>query len=151
MSNVRLSVKAIITEHGRLLVLKNRDASGEWYILPGGGQEHGETVPAALRRECLEEIGSDVTIGRLRFVRDYIANHHEFADVEGGVHQVELMFECQLTSAPKIGPKPDAMQTGIAWLELNALTDYRLYPSALQQLLACDAGTDGTLYLGDVN
>ncbi len=151
MGNVRLSVKAIITQGGRLLVLRNRDSIGDWYMLPGGGQEHGETIPAALRRECLEEIGSDVTIGRLRFVRDYIAEHHEFAALDGGVHQVELMFECQLTSVPTLGRRPDAMQTGIEWLELSALENYRIYPRALQQLLRADAETHEPLYLGDVN
>jgi 8-oxo-dGTP diphosphatase len=151
MANVRLSVKAIITEHGRLLVLKNRDSAGEWYMLPGGGQEHGETIPAALNRECLEEIGSEVTVGRLRFIRDYIARHHEFAATDGSAHQVELMFECQLSSAPKLGPVPDGMQTGIEWLELSTLTNHRLYPSVLQQLLVPNALPDKPVYLGDVN
>jgi 8-oxo-dGTP diphosphatase len=120
--HVRLSVKAIITQHGRLLVLKNRDSVGEWFMLPGGGQEHGETIPAALNRECLEEIGSEVIVGPLRFIRDYIAKHHEFDTSDGGAHQVELMFECKLTSAPGPGTIPDAMQTGIEWLELSTLT-----------------------------
>jgi 8-oxo-dGTP diphosphatase len=151
MANVRLSVKAIITQHGRVLVLRNRDSAGEWYMLPGGGQEHGETIPAALNRECLEEIGSEVSIGRLRFVRDYIASHHEFAATDSGAHQVELMFECQLSSAPVLGTVPDAMQTGTEWLELSRLADHRLYPSALQRLLATNALPDEPVYLGDVN
>jgi 8-oxo-dGTP diphosphatase len=151
MANVRLSVKAIIVQHGRLLVLKNCDSAGDWYMLPGGGQEHGETILAALNRECLEEIGSEVTVGRLRFIRDYIARHHEFAATDGGAHQVELMFECQLRSVPRLGACPDPMQTGIAWLELSTLTDHRLYPSVLQRLLATNALTDEAIYLGDVN
>jgi 8-oxo-dGTP diphosphatase len=151
MANVRISVKAIITKHGCVLAVKSRDPAGEWYMLPGGGQEHGETIPDALNRECLEEIGSEVTIGRLRFVRDYIAKHHEFAGTDGGAHQVELMFECQLTSAPVLGPAPDAMQKGIEWLELSRLADYRLYPSALRRLLAPNALPDEAVYLGDVN
>jgi len=54
---VRLSVKAIIVREGRLLVLKCRDQQGFWYVLPGGGQQVGETLDQALRRECLEELG----------------------------------------------------------------------------------------------
>ena len=150
MSNIRLSVKAVILQDGRLLVLKNHDSSGDWYILPGGGQEHGETIETALRRECIEEVGSDVTIGRLRFVRDYIADHHEFATTEGGIHQVELMFECQLTSEPSLGKNPDAMQTGIEWLDLSSLAGYRIYPSALKRLLQ-QAPDNDVIYLGDVN
>jgi ADP-ribose pyrophosphatase YjhB (NUDIX family) len=150
MSKVRLSAKAIIIQDGRLLVVRNRDSSGDWYTLPGGGQEHGETLPAALNRECLEEIGSEVTVGRIRFVRDYIARNHEFA-AEDDSHQVEVMFECQLRSAPGHGAKPDSAQTGIKWLELNTLSDHQLYPKALRRLLSGDAPVDGSIYIGDVN
>jgi 8-oxo-dGTP diphosphatase len=151
MCKVRLSVKAIIVEDGRLLVLKNRDQDGEWYMLPGGGQEAGESVPAALRRECLEEIGSDVTVGRLRFVRDYIGKNHEFAAEDGDMHQVELMFECHLHTRPRLGSAPDAMQTGIAWLELTNLGDYRLYPCVLGHHLSPEVPAGEAIYLGDVN
>jgi 8-oxo-dGTP pyrophosphatase MutT (NUDIX family) len=134
MKTVRISAKAIIITNGRLLVIRNRDTEGDWYMLPGGGQEYGETLPAALNRECLEEIGASVTVGRLRFIRDYIAEHHEFA-AEGEGHQVELMFECNLMSAPRLGEKPDAMQTGIDWIDLGALPQHRLYPKVLKGLL----------------
>src|SRR5262249_34782364 len=150
MSEVRISAKAIIIQDGHLLVIKNLDSSGDWYTLPGGGQEHGETLPVALNRECLEEIGSEVTVGRILFVRDYIARNHEFA-AEDDSHQVEVMFECRLKSTPGLGAKPDSMQTGVEWLELRALSNYRLYPKALQRLLSGNAPADGPLYLGDVN
>ena len=149
MARVRLSIKAIIIRDGRLLAVQNRDAEGDWYVLPGGGQEAGETVPAALRRECLEEIGATVRLGRLRFVRDYIARHHEFAASDDS-HQVELMFECELESAPMLGSRPDSMQTGIAWLELQDLASFRLYPRVLRTALLADA-LDAPIYLGDVN
>ena len=149
--HVRLSVKAIIIQDGRLLVLKNQDEAGDWYSLPGGGQDHGETIPAALNRECLEEIGARVTVGRLRFLRDYIASHHEFADTDGGFHQVELMFACELRDAPRAGSLPDGMQTGIAWLALDALGGHRLYPGVLKRLLAAQDSHDTPVYLGDVN
>jgi 8-oxo-dGTP diphosphatase len=150
MKTVRISAKAIIIEDGRLLVVRNRDAEGDWYMLPGGGQEYGETLPSALNRECLEEIGTAVRVGRLRFIRDYIAEHHEFAD-EGDAHQVELMFECTLTSAPQRGGQPDAMQTGIDWINVGTLTQHRLYPKVLKKLLTGNMSASEPVYLGDVN
>jgi 8-oxo-dGTP pyrophosphatase MutT (NUDIX family) len=146
---VRLSVKAIVVRDDALLVLRCRDDDGDWYLLPGGGQERGETVHEALQRECREEIGCEVQIHRLRFIRDYIAGHHEFADVDDS-HQVELMFECTLLSEPTEASTPDLAQVGYAWLPMHDLGSHRLYPRALVSALAAPA-TPEALYLGDCN
>ncbi|MEZ4649319.1 MAG: NUDIX domain-containing protein [Candidatus Eisenbacteria bacterium] len=151
MKRVRLSLKAIIIRDGHVLLIRNRDASGDWYLLPGGGQEHGEAIPVSLNRECVEEIGSEVEVGRLRIVRDYIGKHHEFAKEDGDAHQVELMFECTLRGSPRMGSVPDPMQTGVEWLPLDELETHRIYPSALKSMLAGISDHDGPVYLGDVN
>lgn len=150
---VRVSAKAIVVQDGRILLVRNHDADGEWYCLPGGGQAHGEKLPDALKRECLEEIGCEVIVGRLLFVRDYIAEHHEFAEQDQGAHQVELMFECELAPgcAPVLGEGPDVMQTGVTWVELPALARSRFYPRALGEILAAGIPPAGARYLGDVN
>jgi 8-oxo-dGTP diphosphatase len=159
--HVRVSIKAIVIEGGRLLAIHSHDAVGDWYSLPGGGQHPGETVHQALRRECLEEIGCDVEIGRLRFVRDYIADHHEFAEIERGVAQVELMFECRLRAAPGteagtrpvpgLGASPDTTQTGVEWLDLARLEATQFYPRALVARLVRPDRDEEPVYLGDVN
>jgi 8-oxo-dGTP pyrophosphatase MutT (NUDIX family) len=147
-----VAAKAIIVRDGRLLVTRNVDALGEWYLLPGGGQEPGEALPETVRRECREEVGADVEVGALRFVRDYIGRHHEFAAEDGEVHQLELMFACALPpeAEPHNGPVPDSAQVGVAWLELGDLERHRLYPQALKRALAAPPGA-APVYLGDVN
>ncbi len=151
MKTVRISAKAIIIEDGKLLLIANRDHQGEWFMLPGGGQEYGETLMTALSRECVEETGSSVVVGPLRYIRDYIGKNHEFAWLEAGVHQVELMFECTLTSPPGVGSKMDSMQTGIRWIELAALAQHRVYPKVLAELLVTGRREGPPLYLGDTN
>ncbi len=154
MSNcVRVSVKAIVVVDGRILLAKHRDSRGVWYSLPGGGQGQGETVEEALIRECLEETGAKVQLGPLLFVRDYVADHHEFADEDPGAHQVELMFRCDMVGgAPELSVSvPDSMQIGAEWVEVSRLSDCRLYPKVLVQLLLDGVGFNGAMYLGDVN
>lgn len=149
---VRVSVKAVIIRRGQVLLVRNRDAMGDWYMLPGGGQSHGETIEQALQRECLEEVGTGVVMGRLLFVRDYIAAHHEFAETDGDAHQIELMFRCSIPpgSTPKLGESPDPYQDGIAWIPLAELAGHRLYPSPLRTMLSAPLPR-GAVYLGDVN
>ena len=149
---VRAAVKAVIVRAGRLLVTSNRDPEGTFFLLPGGGQEPGETLPVALRRECREEVGVDVEVHELLLVRDYISANHEFAAFEPDVHQLELMFRCSIAddAVPSSGSIPDAWQTGVEWLELARLGEYRLYPKILCQLLAAPRGP-ANLYIGDVN
>ncbi len=148
---LRYSVKAIIIEDGRLLCIRKRDDEGLYVLLPGGGQEPGEPLHEALRRECREEIAADVEIGALRFVREYIGRNHEFADHDSDDHQVDLMFDCRLADGAVAanGPSPDNGQIDIAWVPLAELDAARIYPRILARLLA--GGATDPVYLGDVN
>src|SRR3954470_12916953 len=108
MKPIRNGAKAIIIDDGKLLTIKLEDSKGYWYALPGGGQEPGEPLHAALRRECLEEIGAEIVVADLRFVRDYIGHNHEFAFSDAEAHQVEMMFICHLAEGanPHSGALP---------------------------------------------
>ena len=150
---IRTSVKAIIIREDKLLVTSNRNSQGEFYLLPGGGQCHGENLHETLKRECMEEIGTEVFIGELRLVRDYIGKNHEFAATDSDAHQVEFMFECQIPDdyLPDCGTVPDSMQTGVRWLPLKNLHTYRIYPSGLSQAMEQMKEGNVITYLGDVN
>jgi 8-oxo-dGTP diphosphatase len=153
VNQVRNSAKAIIIHHGQLLAIKFIDAEGEWFSLPGGGQEPGESLHQALQRECLEEFGLEVEIGPLRYIREYIGSHHEFSDRDSETHQVEFMFICSLSGTPPEmkTTRPDPGQVGTAWLPVIDLTKYRLYPKSLRPLLEKEPDQAGPIYLGDVN
>ena len=62
----RVSVSAIIFDDRRdrqVLLAHRRDI--DWWNLPGGGMEAGETVEQAVCREVLEETGLEVEVERL--------------------------------------------------------------------------------------
>jgi ADP-ribose pyrophosphatase YjhB (NUDIX family) len=120
---IRNASKAILIHDNKLLTIKYQDEMGIFYSLPGGGQEYGETIIENLRRECKEEVGLDVLIGDLLFVRELI-------DRTKNIHQVEFIFLCSSNSIERacMGELPDAGQLAIEWLPLSNLMDYRLYP-----------------------
>jgi len=148
---VRISAKALIVRNGSLLLMRAKDGAGSYYLLPGGGQKNGETLPQALIRECLEETGILVRPGEPRYIRDYIAANHEFSAVNRGFHQVEVMFECAYVRRAGKAHAPDQSQTGAAWIPLSRLGRVRLYPSLLKILITPRGRLRGPVYLGDSN
>ncbi len=149
---IRNSAKAVIMKDGMLLALKMHEKNGIYYILPGGGQEHGENLYQALERECQEELGADVEIGELLFVREYIGKNHELAAYHSQAHQTEFMFLCSVKQDTFNGDSPDKGQIGTEWLPINDLLKYNLFPRALRPHLISyfENGTAPT-YVGDIN
>ncbi|MFH1619127.1 MAG: NUDIX domain-containing protein [bacterium] len=153
MNETRNSAKALIIRGGKVLLTANKDSSGIYYLLPGGGQKPGETLTDTLKRECREEVSADVEVGPLKFVREYIGRNHEFAGCDRDMHQVEFMFMCLIRGdgGIKNGPVPDGPQTGVEWVEFDRLETVRIYPSILKRLIPEAGGDRQPAYLGDVN
>ncbi len=151
MKSVRISAKAIIINNGKLFAMHHRDSDGTYYILPGGGQRNGESLIAAVKRECVEEAGIKVTVGEVMYIREYIGDNHEFAGQKPGFHQVEIMFKCEIVDGSGIGngKQMDERQIGVSWLLLDELDQYRLYPAILKKVL--QDNKKERVYLGDVN
>ncbi|MBB4738141.1 8-oxo-dGTP diphosphatase [Actinoplanes octamycinicus] len=65
----RRRAAAVIVRDGRVLMVherSRRSGGGEWWTLPGGGLQPGETAEEAVRREVFEETG--LVVSDLRYV-----------------------------------------------------------------------------------
>lgn len=152
-NKIRTSAKAIILRDGQILLIRKRGQDGiPYHVIPGGGQNHGENLHQALQRECIEEVNAPVQVGPLRYVQDYIANHHEFSDVHPDAHHVVFFFECSVPSDyhPAMGTETDTHQEAVLWFPLNCLEEANLYPKALIPHLQA-FNVQGPVYLGDCN
>ena len=149
----RTAAKAIIIQNDCLLVLKIQEQSGTYYILPGGGQHHEENLRDALKRECMEELGAEIEIQDLLFVREYIGKNHEVAVHHAGVHVMEMMFLCSLKEQVlPIGSNLDNGQIGVEWIPLDKLDTFHLLPADLRpHLMAYAEGIKTPVYVGDIN
>ncbi|GGE68802.1 NUDIX domain-containing protein [Priestia taiwanensis] len=147
--NIRNSIKAVIIKEDSVLLTKNRGASGDFYIFPGGGQDHGEVMHDTLRRECMEELGAEIEVGELLYVREYIGKNHEFAETDAHAHQVEFYFHCTLKDDKLVTPtQPDPKQIGVEWLRIDQLQEYDVYPKRLTNYFIKKTSS---IYLGDIN
>jgi len=150
---IRSAARAVIICEGRLLATKMRDNRGVYYILPGGGQQPGETLEETVRRECLEEAGVKVRVVRLLYVREYIGKNHNFSKRHEAFHQIEHVFLCEVEDPLSVCPgrETDIHQVGVNWLALEALARIRFYPEAVKPFLGVPEPAFPSIYLGDCN
>ena len=149
--NLRNAAKALIQRGDQILVTENIDDKGLWYILPGGGMDPGkETLIDALKRECQEEIGADVAVEDLNFVREYITDNHEGSRTKG-VHLIDFIFRCSVDEGYNAAeaPEGDSIQVGVKWMSISELKNLRFYPKPLLDYLDSEPGAP-PIYLGDI-
>jgi 8-oxo-dGTP diphosphatase len=73
----RVTVKAFITdEYNKVLVVKEKQ---NFWSLPGGGLDHGESPQDGIKREIKEEIGvEDVTVGDIAYSTTVYLDQRDF-------------------------------------------------------------------------
>lgn len=143
--SIRNSAKALVIRDGKMLVLRLRDADGEFYIMPGGGQRGDELLTDAVCREVAEETGLRVECRELLFVIEGMTGED--------FHRVDLVFACDvLGELPDGLRQTDTNQIGVEWLDIAALNRQPLYPSRLRrQIMNYYAGKPYRAYLGCEN
>lgn len=125
---MRIVVGAAIVRDGRVLAQQRgypSEVAGQWE-LPGGRVEPGESESAALRRECVEELGVEVTVGeRLG------------PDVPTGTGYLLRAYACTL---PDPAADPEALDhAALRWLTAADLDTVRWLAADLALLPALRA------------
>lgn len=67
---MRKAARAIIIQNQNILLMKRNKFGSQYYVLPGGGVEMGETADAAVIREVKEEASITVSNPRLVYIED---------------------------------------------------------------------------------
>ena len=115
---------------GKILLIHRHKAGREYYVLPGGGVEDGESVEAATLREIKEETSLDATLGRKLWVEEGEYDHR--------VHHVFLVTdfsgEMQLGGQEAKQQSPANTYT-LEWHALDALQDLPIYSEVVKQEL----------------
>ncbi|QQK78026.1 NUDIX domain-containing protein [Salicibibacter cibarius] len=145
---IRTASRGLLIQDHHILAVKYQVDGKLFYALPGGGQEAGEPLHKNLPRECREELGIDVKIGELMFVREWL-------DEDRDVHQIEFIFECfpYMKIEDVYSEVPDKNQIGIEWLPIADIFNYHIYPLEMRQHLhtLTDGQVKVPVYLGNVN
>ena len=149
---IRNGVRAVIIRDSHLLLLrKEYEDNTERYVLPGGSQDEGETLETALQRECLEEIGTEVTVEGIIYLADFFKPRGTTPQTYR--QQVEYFFCCEVPGSYEAmnGHRPDKHQVDVVWVPLKKLDTINLFPSELSRLFMQDKLSSHAIYLGDIS
>jgi len=121
---MNIRARGILINGNKILLLRRVKNGHEYWTVPGGGVEDGETEKETVRREMKEETGLDVEVGYYVFeseFKDRISRHYLINSWKG---ELELG-----------GPEKERMceenQYYLEWIDLNDLKEKVYYPENL--------------------
>ncbi len=128
-TNLRDSSRVILIQDGKIALIRRVKNEAEYYVVPGGGIEDGETAEQTAIREGKEELGLEVSIDRLIHIDEWHGVHHFFL-----VKSLSGVF------GTGTGPEfyNHAEEKGIyepVWMDLEKVHEIELRPSSILQKL----------------
>jgi 8-oxo-dGTP diphosphatase len=142
----RIRVSAMLRREGRILLCSHEKGGKQYWLLPGGGVNSGESLLAALHRELREECGIDDELpyeGPVAIV-DSISPVRSFAQK----HVVHIIFAADLSGRSlEAVTSQDAAVRGHRLFEVGDLDGIVMHPP-IQRFLARWQPGDPVVYLG---
>lgn len=89
----RVAARVLVMQGDKVLLVKESD--DDWWALPGGGVDHGESIESALKREIEEELGVPAT----EISSDFRIVYYTIGNVVNGVPRMNLYFKVSMAEA----------------------------------------------------
>jgi 8-oxo-dGTP pyrophosphatase MutT (NUDIX family) len=83
----RVAARVLIVQNNQVLLV--RESNDEWWALPGGGVDHGDSIESTLTREVEEELGVPAD----KVSSDFQIVYYNIGNVVNGVPRMNLFFK----------------------------------------------------------
>jgi ADP-ribose pyrophosphatase YjhB (NUDIX family) len=148
MIEPRIRVSALLRWRGRILLCRQEKPGKEYWLLPGGGVDSGETLVEALQRELEEELGIEYEFpieGPIALVDSIAPGRRPVSK-----HVVHIIFASDLSehSLEEVASIDDAVRGHRLFL-FRELVDVVIHPP-IQHFLRNWQSGDPTVYLGSL-
>jgi 8-oxo-dGTP diphosphatase len=142
----RIRVSALLRRENRILLCRHEKPGREYWLLPGGGVNGGETLVAALQRELTEEVGIEENLpleGPIAVVESISP-----AAAASSRHVVHIVFAGYLGGRSlEAVTSQDAAVRGHRLFDVQELSEIALHPP-IQRFLGRWQPGDPVVYLG---
>jgi 8-oxo-dGTP diphosphatase len=139
----RVSV-IVISRDNNILLVKHRKGNRQYWVLPGGRLEYGETFQECAVREIKEETGLDVEVDDFVFLSEAIAP-------DRSRHIVNIYLTAHVVGGiMKVGDEP--VLAGVDYVPLDDLNRLTLFPPVGKTVIeSLPSSTKGFIkYLGNL-
>lgn len=127
---MRKRASILITDGNKILLMHRIKKGVEYYVLPGGGAEEGESVREAAIREAKEETGLDVVIDKEQWIYIEEESDHVHHCLSVASFAGELMIG---------GPEKDRQSEDniyeLVWVNRDQLEELPIRPEGIKVLM----------------
>jgi 8-oxo-dGTP pyrophosphatase MutT (NUDIX family) len=86
----RVAARVLVVQNDKVLLV--RESDDDWWALPGGGVDHGESIESTLIREVEEELG----VPAIEVSSDFQIVYYNIGNVVNGVPRMNLFFKASI-------------------------------------------------------
>jgi len=131
----KIRPSVVLIRNKKVLLLKSKYSSGEFYLLPGGRMEDFDTIEDTAIRETKEETNYDIKITKLLYIQEWIDKKRK-KDV------LYMIFLGEIIDGKETHLNDPCLEKGnikgIKWFNVEKMREITFYPKDIVPLLKED-------------